>query len=179
MNPSVKSLVATAWVCMLVFGCGRTPSPAGPDVGGPSGIISWAPSAGTDNPLPGIDYGTVYYLGTAFVVWSDAPGGGGGSASSNDQGVKCVGSLLARAGQRVEFRCDTKDGKTGPVAINGITYELADGNLFLVCTEGEQSRVKQLKHDVSQWKFESESLKAVGPNEPEIAEFFRRPAQPQ
>jgi hypothetical protein len=72
------------------------PSPASPDVGGPSAIISWAPSAVADHPLPGIDYGTVYHLGTAFVVWSDAVGGSGGSTSSSEQGVNCQGSLLAR-----------------------------------------------------------------------------------
>ena len=178
MDPSVRSLVATAWVCVLVSGCGRSPSPASPDLGGPSGIISWAPSAGTDHPLPGIDYGTVYHLGAAFVVWSDAPGGGGGSASSRAQGVQCLGSLLARDGRRVEFRCDTEDGKTGPVQINGIAYDLADGNVFLVRTEGEQCRVKQLRRDVSQWTFEPESLKAFGPNEPEITGFLRRSALP-
>src|SRR4051812_14307484 len=108
MKPFVKSLVATAWACMLVSGCSCTPGPTSPpDLGSPNGLITWS-SAGKDNPLPGVDQGTVYNLGTAFVLWSDAAGGGGGSSSSNVQGVTCQGSLLARDRQRVEFHCETK-----------------------------------------------------------------------
>jgi hypothetical protein len=129
--------------------------------------------------VPGIDYGTVYHLGTAFVVWSDAPGGGGGSTSSSEEGVKCQVSLLARDGRRVEFHCNTKDGKTGPVGVNGIGYDLADGNLFLVRTEGDQCRVKQLRRDVSQWTFEPDNLRAIGPSESAIAQFFSSPVQPK
>jgi hypothetical protein len=69
--------MATAWLFLLVAGCGRSPTPPRLYVGGPSGVIGWAPPADTDHPVPGIAYGMVYHLGTAFVVWSDAPGGGG------------------------------------------------------------------------------------------------------
>ncbi|MBI1916308.1 MAG: hypothetical protein HYS12_16490 [Planctomycetes bacterium] len=137
--------------------------------------MTW--SSGKENALPGIEQGTIYHFGTAFVVWSDARGGGGGISSSNVQGVKCQGSLAARDGRRVEFHCETKDAKTGQVKINGEAYELADGNLFLVFTEGEQSRVKQLKRDISNLKFERESLEAFGRNDPEIAEFFTKGAK--
>jgi hypothetical protein len=97
MKPFVNSLVATAWACMLVSGCSRSPGLTGtPALGGPNGLVTWSPSAGKDNPLPGVDQGTVYNLGTAFVVWSDAAGGGGGSSSGNVQGFKCQGYLLAQ-----------------------------------------------------------------------------------
>ena len=174
----VKSLVATAWACILVFGCSCTPGPTGPpDLGGPNGLITWTASAGKDNPLQGVDQGTVYNLGTAFVLWSDAPGGGSGGSSGNVQGVKYQGGLLARDRRRVEFHGETKDGKTGRVTIDGLTYELADGNLFLVSTEGERSRVKQLKRDISNLKFERESLEAFGRNDPDIAAFFTKGAK--
>jgi hypothetical protein len=180
MKPFAKSLVATAWVCMLASGCNRAPGPTGPpDLGGPNGLITWSPSPGKDNPLPGIDQGTVYNLGTAFIVWSDAAGGGSGRSSGNVQGVKCQGSLLARDRRRVEFDCETKDGKTGQVNLNGVGYKLADGNLFLVFTEGGESRVKQLKRDMSNLKFERESLEAFGRNDPEIAGFFTKGAKAQ
>src|SRR5262249_61179810 len=113
MKSLVKSLVATSLGCMRVSGCGRTPGPASPDLGGPSGIITWSSSAGKGNPLPGIDQGSVYHLGTAIVLWSDAPDGGGGSSNSDVQGVKCQGSLLARDRRRVEFHDETEDDKTG------------------------------------------------------------------
>jgi hypothetical protein len=178
MKPFVKCFVATAWACMLVFGCSCTPGPTGPpDLGGPNGLITWTSSAGKDNPLPGVDQGTVYNLGTAFVLWSDAPGGGSGNSSGNvQQGVKYQGSLLARNRRRVEFHGETKDGKTGRVTIDEVTYELADGNLFLVSTEGEHCRVKQMNRDISKLKFERESLEAFGRNDPDIARFFTKGA---
>ncbi len=179
MKSSVKNVVATAWALMLVSSCGRAPGPASPDLGGSSGIITWSSSAGKGNPLPGIDQGSVYHLGTAFVLWIDAPGGGGGSSSSNVQGVKCQGSLLARDRRRVEFHCETKDGKTGQVTIDGVTYDLTDGNLFLVSTAGDQSQVKQVKGSLTELKFEQESLEAFGKNDPDIAGFFKNATKPK
>jgi hypothetical protein len=164
---------------MLVSGCGRTPGPASPDLGGSSGIITWLPSAGKGKPLPGIDQGSVYHLGTAFVLWSDAPGGGSGSSNSNVQGVKCQGTLLARDRRRIEFHCATKDAKTGEVTIDGATYDLADGNVFLVSTAADQSQVKQLKRSLTELKFERESLEAFGKNDPDIAGFFTKAAKPK
>src|ERR1700730_10277821 len=113
MKLPANSLLTTAWACMLI-GCGRLPSPAVPNLGGPTGFITWT-AVGKDNPMPGIDGGSIYHLGTTFVLWSDAPDGGGGDSSSNIHGVKCQGNVLGRDGRRVEFHCETKDGKTGQV----------------------------------------------------------------
>jgi hypothetical protein len=179
MKSLVESLVATAGACMLVCGCGRMPSPASPDLGGPNGLITWSSSASKRDPLPGIEQGSVYHLGTVFVVWSDAPGGGGGSSNSNVQGVTCQGSLLGKDGRRVEFNCETKDGKRGPVTVNGVTYDLANGNLFLFSSGGDRAQVKQLKRSLSEVKFERESLEAFGRNDPDIVGFFTTPVKPK
>jgi hypothetical protein len=146
-------------------------------LGGPNGTITWVPPADKHDPLPGIDQGNVYFLGTAFVVWCDAVGGGGGSSSSNAQGVKCQGTLFGRVERRVEFACETKDGKTGRVSINDETFELADGNLFVVATDRERPRVKQLKRDLGALKFERATLEAFGRNDAEILGFFTKPAK--
>jgi hypothetical protein len=172
MKLMLRSIVATAWACLLASGCGRAPAPAQLDVGGPNGLITWT-AAGKDNPVPGIDQGTVYHLGRTFVLWSDAPGGGGGTSSSNGQSVKCQGSLLAPGG-RTEFTCETTDGNTWRVAISGVSYDLAKGNLFLLSPGGERSRVKQLKRDLSKLNFERDELDALARNDPEIAGFFAK-----
>ena len=170
-----KCFFATVGACML-GGCGSASSPAPPSLGGPTGFITWT-GIGKDNPLPGIDQGSVYHLGTTFVLWSDAAGGGGGSSSGNSQGVKCQGNVLGRDGRRVEFNCDTKDAKTGQATINGATYDLAAGTLFLLSTEGLRSQVKQLKRNLSDLKFERDSLEAFGRNDPDIAGFFIQAAK--
>lgn len=179
MRVAVISRVAVAWSCLLVSACGRTPTSASLDLGGPSGTITWLPIVENVKPLPGIDQGSIYHPGTAFVIWCDAGGGGGGSASENMHGIKSRGSLLARDRRRVEFHCETKDGKTGQVKIDGIAYELSNGNLFLVSTEGDKSLVKQLKRDLSTLKFERESLEAFARNDADIAGFFTKAAKPK
>src|SRR5947209_5451567 len=105
MKLLVNGLLTTTWSCMLISGCGRAPSPAVPNLGGPNGFITWTP-VGKDNPVP-VDGGSIYHLGTSFVLWSDAPGGGGGTSSSSIHGVKCQGNVLGRDGRRVEFHCET------------------------------------------------------------------------
>jgi hypothetical protein len=170
MKLMLRSITVTAWVCMLTSGRGRAPAPANPDVGGPNGLITWMP-AGKENPVPGINQGTVYHLGRAFVLWSDAPGGGGGNSSSNVQGIKCQGSLVGHGG-RVAFTCETTDGKTGRVTISGVSYDLATGNLFLLSPEGKPSKVKHLKRDLSKLIFERDGLEAFARNDPDITEFF-------
>ena len=78
--------------------------------------------------------------------------------------------------RRVEFPCETKTARQASQDQRG-TLRVADGNLFLVFTEGEQSRVKQLKRDTSNLKFERENLEAFGRNDPDIAGFFTKGAK--
>jgi hypothetical protein len=177
MKPMVTCLVTTAWAWIAVSGCSRTSAPIGPPpLGGPTGVVNW--SAAADNPLPGVDDGTAYHCGTAFVVWGDGDGGGGGSVGTVE-GVKVQGHLLARDKRRVEFQCNTKDGKTGQVTIDGMTYELANGNLFLVATGGNQSQVKQLKRSLAELKFDRESLRAFARSDQDVAGFFTEAAKPR
>ena len=133
--------------CILMLGCNKKPSNPSPNLGGPTGTVSWT-TTDKDHPEPGINQASVYHLGTTFVVWTDYPGGGGGSWSSNNQGVQCQGQLQTAKGQRAEFRCETKDGQKWNATINKVDYDLADGNLFLVREEGDQLQVKQLKRKV-------------------------------
>jgi len=178
MRALAKSLVATGWACVLVSGCGRAPAPAGLDLGGPSGTITWS-SPGKHNALPGIDQGSLYYMGTIFVVWSDASGGGGGSWSTSAQAAKCEGSLVGKNGGRVEFSCQTADGKTGQVTVDGRAYNLADGNLFLVSTAGDKTQAKQLKRALREVKFERESLEAFARSDADIVGFFTTAVKPK
>jgi len=155
---------------LLLSGCNQ--SPTGPALGGPSGTIGWSASAGTANPLPGIDQASVCYEGPAFVVWTAFGGGGSHSTTSGMQGVKGRGRLWSRENDSVEYQFETKDGKSGPVTINGAQYNLADGGLFLVAAKDGQIQVKQLKRDMSGVKFDRENLEAFARNDAEIMAFF-------
>jgi hypothetical protein len=165
MKPRVVFL-AIAMVCMFALGCWKKPAPANPNFRGPTGVIAF-------------DQGSVYYLGTAFVVWAEGSTGGGGGQSTTEKGTVCQGRLQTRGGHDFRFRCETKDGKSGRVTIGDATYDLADGNLFLVRMEGEQLSVKQLARGLDDVKLEPESLQAFARNDPDIAGFFAKPAKPK
>jgi hypothetical protein len=172
MTLSVHRLVATMWVSLVLSGCSRTPSPARPALDTSHGELSWS-AVNTDRPVPGIDAATVYYLSTTFVLWSDVEvGESGGGITSTEGGLQYRGSLRGRDGKRFEFRCETSDGKTGSANLDGKPFNLADGNLFLVCTEPGLSRVKQLKRDMNKLKIDRESLAAFGGKDAQIVDFF-------
>jgi hypothetical protein len=171
MKPLASNLIAITWACILASGCGRAP-----DVSltafGTFVPVSWSAPAEGRKPLPRIDQGTVYALGTAFVLWSDRAGGISVSFSATAQGSECKGSFLAGEGRHVDFRCESKDGRTGQATIDGIAYDAANGNLFALSTQGEPVRVKQLKQDLTALNFESAALAAFAREDKGLADFF-------
>jgi hypothetical protein len=131
-----------------------------------------------DKSVPGVDQGSVMHEGKAFVVWSDFPGGGGSNSSSNVNGMTCNGRVHLRDGRQVEFYCATKDGKAGPVTIDRATYDLADGNLFLISQDGDRLRVKQLKRPMRDLEFTREKLEAFARQDKELVAFFSKTGKP-
>jgi len=179
MKASVVTIAATALGCWFISGCNRPPSPPAANFD-PSGTV-WMHPLNKADSRPGIDQASVYFMGSAFVVWGDSPDGDGGDPKSygdgGRDGSESSGHMGSHKGRKVEFHCKTKDGKAGAVRINGAAYELADGNLFLVSTTGAEVRVKQLKRDMSGQKFDQESLAAFGKGDAEIVEFFAKGAK--
>jgi hypothetical protein len=180
MNPLTKTIVATAYTWMLACGCGRAPdatdAPAAPEAAipplGTIHPISWSVPTGKQPPLPGIDQGTVYALGTAFVLWSDRFGGITASRSGNARGSECHGSLFGPKQRPIAFRCETKDGKAGLATVDGITYDLANGGLLAVSTRGARVRVKQLKRGLTTLKLEQDALAAFARKDRVLVAFF-------
>src|SRR5262245_36619575 len=102
MKRVVRRFVPAAFALSLLIGCARpVPAPV-PQIGGPSGVITWLPT-NTDNPVPGVDRATVVYEGPAIVVWSDFADGGGSSSSANSQRLTGSGHVQSRDGRRVTF----------------------------------------------------------------------------
>src|SRR4051812_33351035 len=118
-------------LCLALSSCGKGP-PTNPTLPAGGLSMSWVRPPDKENPVPGIDEGTVERVGGMVGFWGDSPGGCGANTQSGPNGLKAEGYLRMRGGQSVTFRVETKDGKTGPVMLDGKTYELAKGNLFLV-----------------------------------------------
>jgi hypothetical protein len=168
----LQTINAILLASLLATGCTRPQNASVPDLGGASGAITWSASVDNNKPVPGIDQASIYYAGTAFVVWSDFDGGVGSNSSSDVHGVTGQGRMTSRDGRRIEFQFATKDGNTGPVTIDEAQYELKNGGLFLVSAHNGGLLVKQLERDLRELRFERASLEAFARNDPEIRSFF-------
>ena len=173
----MKSVTEILVLTICAAGCARPPAAPVTSIGGPSGIVTWTASGSKDEGLPGVDRATVCYEGGALVIWSDFAGGSASSSSNSTDGMVCRGQIRSRDGQKVEFRCQTKDAKTGPVTIGEANFDLADGNLFLIAQDGERFRVSQLKRDLDNVQFTREKLEEYARKDPEIVAFFTKPAK--
>ena len=179
MKTLASTIVTAALGCWLLAGCNRPPNSPAPNFD-PSGMV-WIHPVKKADAVPGIDQASVYFMGTVFLVWGDSPDGDGGDPKSHGDGgrdgTECSGHIGFHKGKKVEFHCKTKDGKSGPVTINGSAYNLADGGVFLVSTTGDDVHVKQLKREMRNQKFDQESLAAFGKGDAEIVGYFAKGAK--
>jgi hypothetical protein len=170
----IRIFMAITAGALALAGCNRQQASSIPDLGGPGGTITWSASGESQKPVTGIDEASVFYVGRTFVVWAAFDGGAGGNWSGNMHGVKGEGRVWSREHGQVEFRFETKDGRSGAVTINETEYDLKDGGLFLVSANADQYQIKQLKRDMKDVKFNRESLAAFARNDAEILAFFAR-----
>ena len=161
-------VLVSSWI--LAVGCGSLMEDASlPDVGGASGTVTWSEHNGT---RPGIDQASVFHVGSMFVIWSSLPNGGGGDISSNMHGVACNGRFIGINGDVLKYACESEDGRTGSATIDGHTYDLSSGNLFLVANQGRLFRIQQLKRDLTRVPFRSENLRQWAAQDEQMRQFF-------
>jgi hypothetical protein len=88
-----------------------------------------------------------------LAVWCDFQSTGDGSSGGGVRGLpnaaEYSGRVQAADGRRVEWKWVTPDNASGPLALNGMDYDLARGRLFLVSTKGGKVEVRQLLRDLS------------------------------
>jgi hypothetical protein len=125
--------------------------------------------------VPGIDVGSAALAGwngeNVFIVWTDTSSSGSNSHTT-DRGASYGGHFVDKGGRRVEYRCDTPDGRTGVLTLAGRDYDLGQGTLFLVSTAGPEARVLQLSRDVRTLKVTPDAFWKLAEGDKEIAEFF-------
>lgn len=122
----------------------------------------------------------------AFIVWSDiaekdcqsSSSGGGSYAGSRGVNANYQGKRIARDGRNVEWQAETGDGKSGVVTINGTTFRLEEGQIFLVTTTGEEAGVRQVEADLSNLKPMPETWDRLSRENAEIREYLTRVAGP-
>ncbi len=126
-----------------------------------SNLKSDYPNAKTDSITA--CYGTVNDIHGdehwAFMILADFEGFCNPGTSAAPKGTrKYKGVLRAEDGRLVQWQCETTDGKTGQITINGSAYDLSKGLLFLVSTDSGHVDVQQIEHDLTQFKPDEEPV---------------------
>jgi hypothetical protein len=150
-------------------------SPAGYATG--IGNPVWSADRGKET-IAGIDHASItcglWSDGRmAVVVWTDVSSGSSRflpPITTKAEGFVFEGHHRATDGRHIDCRCATKDGRTGGVTINGKTFGLDQGALFLVSTISGQTQVRQLKREVLQSG--GGDLRDLAKNDQEIRDFF-------
>jgi hypothetical protein len=166
-----KALIPCVLGLCAAAGCtGSKGTPAGPRVGTGTALVG-----ATTAQFATVD-GRV-----AVVVWSDfqSPQGVVGSDSSSTSAtVHAQGSCRSAGGASVAWRWETSDGKGGAVTVNGVSYDLADGPLFLVSAKGNDVRVRQLKRELGM-PAEAAPFEGLAKEDPDVAGFVAAAGKPE
>jgi hypothetical protein len=116
----------------------------------------------------------------AVVVWSNFKGKGvtGSDSTSESTTVHAGGNCRSAGGAGVVWRWETADGKSGAVTVNGVSYDLANGPLFLVSAKGNDVRVRQLKRELGMPP-EAEAFEGLAKDDPDVAGFVADAGKPR
>ena len=82
-----------------------------------------------------------------------------------------TGDFSSGDGRKVDWDCQSPDGRTGTVRIDKANYDLAAGSLLLVTLRGGTVSVRQLDRDTLTMAPGSETIEALL-SDPEVAAFF-------
>jgi hypothetical protein len=148
-------------------------------------LEDWFQDTKSDHGVPGIDYGTVWYVREAeplnkplSILWIDGEVASRslvGKGSSDLEHSQLT--LGLKNGKKVVVDCHVRFGKDKPIielTIDGQRCDFEQGNFFLVSTTGETTKIKQTDRDIGLkgMRFDLESIQETAKTDEEIREFF-------
>ncbi|WP_372716394.1 hypothetical protein [Novipirellula sp.] len=162
----IRFSIAAISLMLLLVGCDNAPKVSGVDLGGPSGCIT---ASGPVDGQRGIDYGSIYFAGKRLVVWTDVDGAGGagGRYSGGPDGVTGEGHL-----GNVTFSFEIPLDGQGAVKIDDQFFQLENGVIFLVSSEGGKTRIKQLQRNLDNLSLNRDGFTALMRDDDEFNMFF-------
>ena len=107
----------------------------------------------------------------AVVVWFDHDVGTA-EVTSEDGKVIYSGMFAPPKASRLEWNCETANGKSGAVHIGVRQFDLESGGLFLVSTRSGKVRVRQMQPELVELAASDAGLKALSIDDAEIAKFI-------
>jgi hypothetical protein len=109
-----------------------------------------------------------------MICPGDTDRDGSGQLSTSASGLTTHCWLSSKKGRTVDWWCQTSDGRTGKVRINGQLFKLQDGSLFLVSTRGGKTQIEQHKRNLLEVAPGDKSLEDFLKEDPEVKQFVSR-----
>jgi len=132
--------------------------------------------------VDGMAYSYHYWEeGLAVLIWHNFSYGGegcSGTGSTEDPVYRLECSVESQDGRRFDWVVHTQDGVTAQVWIDGQSYDLDQGALFLVSAQPGETQVEQVQRDLSALTPTNEALEALVTTDSDIAGFYERYRQP-
>jgi hypothetical protein len=137
---------------------------------------SWSSGSGASTIR---DDGKLYSFSTAHLgrqgqsyVVLVANGSVGGTFSGGEG--KFRGDLMVKDGEKIPWSCETLDGQTGKIVIDGKEFDLTYGGLFLVSTESRPRQVEQvtIRGTRLQTCTDAKQFLVQAKSEPQMARFL-------
>ena len=110
------------------------------------------------------------------IVLVDDMGGdheSSGSGSTRDSIWRGKGAARAADGRQVSWRAETADGKTAAFFLDGQSYDLSQGTLFLIRTRGGPTSVAQHKSNPAGRCSDSTDCQLWLENDPLVMQFVQ------
>lgn len=133
------------------------------------------------NAISGSVEGGVNYLlldwqeGLRIMFWDDVAYGGhfsSGSSSTADALFRQEGDTQGADGRGYAYTLETSDGLEADFAIDGVDYDLSQGNVFVISVAGDGKEIQQLDVDLAGVSPTYEGIEAFGRATPAIAAFI-------
>jgi hypothetical protein len=122
--------------------------------------------------------GYVYYSsarGLRLMIWHDAAEVAlNTEVSGSQQPARWLSGRAMAGGQPLfDWEIETPDGQTARFRIDGTAYDLSQGTVFLVRSEGRQIEVEQLQRDLSSTQPDPETVALFAASDAILSDLAR------
>jgi hypothetical protein len=119
--------------------------------------------------------------GLNLMIWFDGAKSSACSSSSSTSDptyvLRC--HAVSRTDIRIDWYLETEDGVTADFSIDGKSFDLEDGKLFLIRTSAGEAEVKHIDRDLSSVRPIADSIIEFSLNDPVIEEFIHASSETQ
>jgi hypothetical protein len=119
--------------------------------------------------------------GLNLMIWFDGAKSSACSSSSSTSDPQFVLQChaVSTTDIRFDWHLETEDGVTADFSIDGKSFDLEDGKLFLIRTSSGEVEVMQIERDLSSVRPDADSIIEFSLNDPTIQEFIHDSSETQ